>query len=162
MLDKFPNANLMTLAGLLCIMLHILAISKLSNYFWKIIIFPCLRAGHSGHVCSSHFSHGRTLWYDERNHWKKIPYTCELLDNRGRTALHLAAESGRTKAVKILLSSLAFQDLINEQENDEGNTAMHLAAIEGRYKVLILLAGESWKKGYEQGRDDRCWHSSFK
>ena len=57
---------------------------------------------------------------------EKFPYTCELLDNRGRTALHLAAESGRTKAVKILLSSLAFQDLINEQENDKGNTAMHL------------------------------------
>ncbi|XP_050271171.1 uncharacterized protein LOC126714833 isoform X3 [Quercus robur] len=71
---------------------------------------------------------------------EKFPYTCELLDNRGRTALHLAAESGRTKAVKILLSSLAFQDLINEQENDEGNTAMHLAAIKRRYKVLILLA----------------------
>uniref|UniRef100_A0A7N2KZ17 Ankyrin repeat protein n=2 Tax=Quercus lobata TaxID=97700 RepID=A0A7N2KZ17_QUELO len=63
---------------------------------------------------------------------EKFPYTCELLDNRGRTALHLAAESGRTKAVKILLSSLAFQDLINEQENDEGNTAMHLDAIKRR------------------------------
>ncbi|KAL0014351.1 hypothetical protein SO802_001420 [Lithocarpus litseifolius] len=72
----------------------------------------------------------------------KFPFTCELLDNRGRTALHLAAESGRTKAVKILLSSLAFQDLINEQENDERNTAMHLAAIKRRYKVLILLAGD--------------------
>ncbi|KAK7843734.1 ankyrin repeat-containing protein [Quercus suber] len=73
---------------------------------------------------------------------EKFPYTCELLDNRGRTALHLAAESGRTHAVKILLSSLAFQDLINVQENDEGNTAMHLAAIKRRYKVLILLAGD--------------------
>nr|POE67892.1 ankyrin repeat-containing protein [Quercus suber] len=73
---------------------------------------------------------------------KKFPYTCELLDNRGRTALHLAAESGSTNAVKILLSSLAFQDLINEQENDEGNTAMHLAAIKSRYKVLELLAGD--------------------
>ncbi|XP_050271172.1 uncharacterized protein LOC126714833 isoform X4 [Quercus robur] len=74
---------------------------------------------------------------------EKFPYTCELLDNRGRTALHLAAESGRTKAVKILLSSIAFQDLINEQENDEGNTAMHLAAIKRRYKVLILLARDT-------------------
>ena len=73
---------------------------------------------------------------------KKFPYTCELLDNRGRTALHLAAESGRKRAVKILLSSLAFHDLINEQEKDEGNTAMHLAAIKRRYKVLILLAGD--------------------
>lgn len=74
---------------------------------------------------------------------EKFPYTCELLDNRGRTALHLAAESGSTKAVKILLSSLAFQDLINEQENDEGNTAMHLAAIKRRYDVLKLLADDT-------------------
>ena len=73
---------------------------------------------------------------------EKFPYTCELLDNRGRTALHHAVESGSTDAVKILLSSLAFQDLTNEQENDEGNTAMHLAAIKRRYKVLILLAGD--------------------
>ena len=71
---------------------------------------------------------------------EKFPYICEWLDDRGRTALHLAAESGRTNAVKILLSSLDFQDLINEQENDEGNTAMHLAAIKRRYKILILLA----------------------
>ena len=74
---------------------------------------------------------------------EKFPCTCELLDNRGRTALHLAAESGRTKAVKILLSSLAFQDLVNEQENNEGNTAMHLAAIKRRYDVLKLLAGDT-------------------
>ena len=74
---------------------------------------------------------------------EKFPYICEWLDNRGRTALHLAAESGTTKAVKILLSSLAFRDLINEQENDEGNTAMHLAAIKGRYNVLKLLAGDT-------------------
>ena len=73
---------------------------------------------------------------------QKFPFTCELLDNKGRTALHHAVESGSTNAVKILLSSLAFQDLINEPENDEGNTAMHLAAIKRRYKVLILLAGD--------------------
>ena len=71
---------------------------------------------------------------------QNFPFTCELLDNKGRTALHHAVESGSTNAVKILLSSSAFQDLINEQENDEGNTAMHLAAIKRRYKGLILLA----------------------
>ena len=71
---------------------------------------------------------------------QNFPSTCELLDNKGRTALHHAVESGSTNAVKILLSSSAFQDLINEQENDEGNTAMHLAAIKRRYKGLILLA----------------------
>ena len=73
---------------------------------------------------------------------QNFPFTCELLDNKGRTALHHAVESGSTNAVKILLSSSAFQDLINEQENDEGNTAMHPAAIKRRYKVLILLAGD--------------------
>ena len=73
---------------------------------------------------------------------QKFPFTCELLDKKGRTALHHAVESGSTNAVKILLSSSAFQDLINEPENDEGNTAMHLAAIKRRYKVLILLAGD--------------------
>ena len=73
---------------------------------------------------------------------QNFPFTCELLDNKGRTALHHAVESGSTNAVKILLSSLAFQDLINEPENDEGNTAMHLAAIKRSYRVLILLAGD--------------------
>ncbi|KAK7833512.1 ankyrin repeat-containing protein [Quercus suber] len=68
---------------------------------------------------------------------QKFPFTCELLDNKGRTALHHAVESGSTNAVKILLSSVAFQDLINEQENDEGNTAMHLAAIKRRYKQEV-------------------------
>ncbi|KAK4539025.1 hypothetical protein RGQ29_032039 [Quercus rubra] len=83
---------------------------------------------------------------------KKFPYTCELLDNRGRTALHLAAESGSTNAVKILLSSSAFQDLINEQENDEGNTAIHLAAIKRRYEVLLLVAGD---KRVEKGATNK-------
>ena len=73
---------------------------------------------------------------------QNFPFTCELLDNKGRTALHHAVESGSTNAVKILLSSSAFQDLINEPENDEGNTAMHLAAIKRSYRVLILLAGD--------------------
>ena len=53
-----------------------------------------------------------------------------------------SSESGSTNAVKILLSSLAFQDLINEQENDEGNMAIHLAAIKRRYKVLLLVVGD--------------------
>uniref|UniRef100_A0A2N9F4A0 Uncharacterized protein n=1 Tax=Fagus sylvatica TaxID=28930 RepID=A0A2N9F4A0_FAGSY len=72
----------------------------------------------------------------------KCPETCELLDNRARTALHIAAESGQVNAVKIFLETLAFQDLINEQDND-GNTPFHLAAIKGHSKLLMMLADDS-------------------
>ncbi|GMY20558.1 ankyrin repeat-containing protein At5g02620-like isoform X2 [Fagus crenata] len=68
---------------------------------------------------------------------KKCPHTCELLDNRKRTALHLAAESGRTEAVKLFVQTLAFQDLLNEQD-DEGNTPFHLAATKGHYALLLM------------------------
>ena len=69
----------------------------------------------------------------------ECPDTCELLDNRDRTALHLAVESGRRNVVKLFLQELAFRDLINEHDN-EGNTAFHLAAIEGHYALLMSLA----------------------
>ena len=71
----------------------------------------------------------------------KCPYTCELLDNKCRTALHLAVESGNRIAVEILLKELAFQDLINEQDED-GNTPLHLAAINGLYPILMTLADD--------------------
>ena len=58
---------------------------------------------------------------------KKCPDTCELLDDKHRTALHLAVESGRINAVKLFLETVAFQDLINEQDKN-GNTPLHLAA----------------------------------
>ena len=72
----------------------------------------------------------------------KCPYTCELLDNKCRTALHLAVESGNREAVEIFLKELAFQDLINEQD-EEGNAPLHLAAINRRYEILTMLVDES-------------------
>ncbi|KAK7851025.1 ankyrin repeat-containing protein itn1, partial [Quercus suber] len=71
----------------------------------------------------------------------KCPDTCELFDNRDRTALYLAVESGRRNVVKLFLQELAFQDLINEHDN-EGNTAFHLAAIKGHYALLMMLADD--------------------
>ena len=67
--------------------------------------------------------------------------TCELLDNKDRTALRLAVETGNRNAVKIFLKELAVQDLINEQDK-VGNTPWHLAAISGRYTILMMLADD--------------------
>ena len=63
----------------------------------------------------------------------------ELLDNRGRNALHVAAESGMWEAVQFFVERPELKGLINEQD-EEGNTPMHLAAIEGYYKVLLKMA----------------------
>ena len=75
---------------------------------------------------------------------KKCPDTCELLDDKHRTALHLAVESGRVNAVKLFLETVAFQDLINEQDKN-GNTPLHLAALSQARsyepnKILEILA----------------------
>ncbi|KAL4637594.1 hypothetical protein ACB092_03G088100 [Castanea dentata] len=72
---------------------------------------------------------------------RNCPETCELLDNKGRTALHVDVETGNKNAVEILLKELAFQDLINEQD-EEGNTPLHLAATNGRYTILLMLADD--------------------
>ncbi|KAK7840973.1 hypothetical protein CFP56_016024 [Quercus suber] len=60
----------------------------------------------------------------------KSPETCELLDNKSRTTLHLAVEIGNTNVVKIFLKELVVQDLIYEQDK-VGNTPLRLAAISG-------------------------------
>ncbi|XP_030958764.1 ankyrin repeat-containing protein ITN1-like [Quercus lobata] len=75
---------------------------------------------------------------------EKCPDTCELLDNKHRTVLHLAVESGRINAVKLFMETLAFHDLINEPDKD-GNTPLHLAALhiagfDEYYKILEILA----------------------
>nr|POF25116.1 protein accelerated cell death 6 [Quercus suber] len=75
---------------------------------------------------------------------EKCPDTCELLDNKHRTVLHLAVESGRINAVKLFMETLAFLDLISEQDKD-GNTPLHLAALhiagfDEYYKILEILA----------------------
>ena len=70
----------------------------------------------------------------------KCPDTCELLDNKGRIALHLAMETGNRNAVKIFL-----KEGMNTpwQEKDKvGNTPLHLAAISGRYTILMMLADD--------------------
>ena len=72
----------------------------------------------------------------------KCPDTCELLDDRDRTALHVAVESRKKNAVKFLLQTLAFQDLINEQDR-EGDTPLHLAAFRGHSKILEMLAKDT-------------------
>ncbi|XP_042986864.1 ankyrin repeat-containing protein At5g02620-like [Carya illinoinensis] len=58
----------------------------------------------------------------------ELPSTCELLDNKGRTPLHLAVKNGKNiQAVKFMLHSLPV-DLINKRDSS-GNTPMHLASI---------------------------------
>ena len=58
------------------------------------------------------------------------PDMYELLDKKGRNAVHVAAESGRLEAFEFLKARPDFGSLINEQD-EEGNTPMHLAAING-------------------------------
>ncbi|GMY20762.1 ankyrin repeat-containing protein At5g02620-like, partial [Fagus crenata] len=63
----------------------------------------------------------------------------ELLDNKSRTALHVAAENGESEAVNFFLDRRDLKGLIDVQDQ-EGNTPMHLAAIKGHHKVLLILA----------------------
>ena len=67
------------------------------------------------------------------------PDIYELLDNKSRTALHVAAENGESEAVKFFLDRRDLKGLIHVQDQ-EGNTPMHLAAIKGHHKVLLILA----------------------
>ncbi|KAK7821279.1 ankyrin repeat-containing protein [Quercus suber] len=68
-----------------------------------------------------------------------VLHAAVIRTQRNRTALHLAAENGNSKLVKVFLQTLATEDLINQQDK-EGNTPFHLAAIEGRYALLMMLA----------------------
>ena len=75
----------------------------------------------------------------------ECPGIYELLDIRGKTALHVAAENGARDAVMFFLTGPEFVGLINEQDED-GNTPLHLAAISRNYEVLSLL-------GHKRGVD---------
>ncbi|XP_060675541.1 ankyrin repeat-containing protein At5g02620-like [Ziziphus jujuba] len=74
---------------------------------------------------------------------ESCPEVCELLDNNGRTALHIAVESRKEMAVKFFLKqAMAFQDLINLKDN-KGNTALHVAATVGDFHILRILTNDS-------------------
>ncbi|XP_058002687.1 uncharacterized protein LOC110644433 isoform X2 [Hevea brasiliensis] len=75
---------------------------------------------------------------------EKIAETCpdiwDLKDNNGRTALHVAAESGKANAVKFILKQVT-EDHINDQDN-EGNTAMHLATLQVHGKIFLFQTND--------------------
>nr|XP_048325901.1 ankyrin repeat-containing protein ITN1-like [Ziziphus jujuba var. spinosa] len=74
---------------------------------------------------------------------ESCPEVCELLDNNGRTAFHIAVESRKEMAVKFFLKqAMAFQDLINMKDN-KGNTALHVAATVGDFHILRILTNDS-------------------
>ncbi|KAF3452316.1 hypothetical protein FNV43_RR02749 [Rhamnella rubrinervis] len=59
-----------------------------------------------------------------------------------QTALHVAVQGGKDKAVEYLLTRFGLEGLINKQDTD-GNTALHLAAINEVSPILeILVNGE--------------------
>ena len=69
---------------------------------------------------------------------KACPDIYELLDNKGRTALHSAAESGCWAAFHVFVKRKECEGLVNEQDK-EGNTPAHLAAINGDTDMALRL-----------------------
>ncbi|XP_041017885.1 ankyrin repeat-containing protein At5g02620-like [Juglans microcarpa x Juglans regia] len=69
----------------------------------------------------------------------EFPSTYELLDNKVRTALHVAAETGKSlKTLNFLIFKVP-DDLINKQDS-RGNTPLHLATVHPRFERLLALA----------------------
>nr|XP_048325897.1 ankyrin repeat-containing protein At5g02620-like [Ziziphus jujuba var. spinosa] len=136
-------------------------LEKDDNFGW----IPLYYAAHSGNreLVELFLNHDNSLAYKKNEKGKstlhisaikghvdvvrtlidKRPDICELKDDRDRTALHVAVESREEEVMKFLLESIAFQDLINEKDN-EGNTALHTASSGGDFKILQILANDSY------------------
>lgn len=88
---------------------------------------------------------------------KERPDVCELVNKNGQTVLHVAVDNGRRDLVQTLLKMEAFNDLINEQDN-EGNTSLHLAAIRGYFGNFELLATH---KRVDKGVTNKKWMTAL-
>ncbi|RWR73892.1 ankyrin repeat-containing protein [Cinnamomum micranthum f. kanehirae] len=66
------------------------------------------------------------------------PDSAELVDRRGRNALHLAVLKNRVSTLDSLIKRPEFKMLINQPDND-GNTPMHLATQHNYDKIVELL-----------------------
>nr|POE70461.1 protein accelerated cell death 6 [Quercus suber] len=82
----------------------------------------------------------------------KCPDICEMLNNMGWNALHVAAESGKSAAITFFLERPECKGLINEQDT-EGNTPMHLAAYEGHFQIASQLGRENDVDLYSTNND---------
>lgn len=71
-----------------------------------------------------------------------LPDAYNLIDNKGRTILHVAAQYGNVRVVRYILKKPNLESIINEPDK-EGDTALHLAAIYGHYGVVIMLAADN-------------------
>uniref|UniRef100_A0A0D9WZR8 PGG domain-containing protein n=1 Tax=Leersia perrieri TaxID=77586 RepID=A0A0D9WZR8_9ORYZ len=81
---------------------------------------------------------GRTRIIDERV--KKCPNYYELVDDKGRTFLHIAVEHDREMVVRHICQNDMFAMLLNSTDSD-GNTPLHLAVKYGYPRIVYLLLG---------------------
>lgn len=67
------------------------------------------------------------------------PDSCELLDSKDQTVLHVAVANRQAYAVRKMLELRSFRNLVNQKDID-GNTPLHVAAIVGDYVIIMMLA----------------------